>query len=183
MPCTGYRFDPGHSLQFQARSSTAEPAAHNGQVARSTRAAPTGLRSGVEQRQLVWLITAARPGERCEPSVERHPGRAAIRGPVTGSCSGVEQRQLVWLITRRPWVRIPSPPPFCRATICRDSKGSPCAPLKPATSGCDPWSRRHSRVSSNGRTSVFQTDDASVRVRLPAPVFWQLAIKVNAPPC
>jgi hypothetical protein len=46
------------------------------------------------------------------------------------------------------------------ATIRRDSKGSPCAPLKPATSGCDPWSRHHSRVSSNGRASVFQTDDA-----------------------
>jgi hypothetical protein len=56
------------------------------------------------------------------------------------------------------------------ATNCRDSKGSPCAPLKPATSGCDPWSRHQLRVSSKGRASVFQTDDASVRVRLPAPV-------------
>ena len=56
------------------------------------------------------------------------------------------------------------------ATIRRDSKGSPCAPLKPATSGCDPWSRHQSRVSSKGRASVFQTDDASVRVRLPAPI-------------
>ena len=85
---------------FKARSSTAEPAAHNGQVARSTRAAPTSVHSGVEQRQLVWLIT------------------------------------------RRLSVRIPPPRP-----IRRDSKGSPCAPLKPATSGCDPWSRHHLPVS------------------------------------
>jgi hypothetical protein len=56
------------------------------------------------------------------------------------------------------------------ATIRRDSKGSPCAPLKPATSGCDPWSRHQLRVSSKGRTSVLQTDDASVRIRLPAPI-------------
>jgi hypothetical protein len=54
---------------------------------------------------------------------------------------GVEQRQLVWLITRRPWVRVPSPRPSRR-----DSKGSPCTPLKPATSGCDPWSRYHLRA-------------------------------------
>jgi hypothetical protein len=71
---------------------------------------------------------------------------------------GVEQRQLIWLITRRPWVRVPSPRPSRR-----DSKGSPCAPLKPATSGCDPWSRRHLPISFK--------------------CFWQLAIRVNAPLC